>query len=98
MGEKEGLHKEKEIKEISYMKYVAYKGTPYEKKVIIPEKKKFGSQSYELADVFDNYGRHQFHETAIRFAEHVRYYRGNNARVVASSGFTAVYAGNKKKK
>jgi hypothetical protein len=80
------------------MKYVSYKGTPYEKKVAVPEKKKFGKQNYDLADVFPNYGGHNGHKTAKDFAGYIRGTQGHAARVVAYSGFTAVYAGNKKKK
>jgi len=80
------------------MKYTSYQGTPYEKKVVVPEKKKFGKQKYDLADVFPNYGSYTGHKTALYFAEHIRGHRGHTARVVARSGFTAVYEGNKKRR
>lgn len=72
------------------MKYVAYQGTPYEKKVTVPERKKFGGKRYELADVFPNYGAYQGHKTAKSFAQNLRS-RGYAARVEAHSGYTAVY-------
>jgi len=72
------------------MKYTAYKGTPYEYKTTIPEKKKFGGRTYELLDVFPNYGGFTGHKTALGFARNVRA-QGGKARVEAHSGFTAVY-------
>jgi hypothetical protein len=79
------------------MKYVSYRGTPYEKKVVIPEKKKFGSKPYTLSDVYPNYGGYRGHKTAKQFAEYLRG-QGYSARVVAHSGFTAVYDGGSKKR
>lgn len=72
------------------MKYTAYKGTPYEYKTTIPERKRFGDKYYELADTFPNYGGIDGHKTALDFAQQARG-QGHLARVDAHSGFTAVY-------
>jgi len=72
------------------MKYTSYKGTQYEKKVIVPEHKIFSGSRYELADIFPNYGSYNGHKTAKNLANDLRA-KGNKARIVAYSGFTAVY-------
>jgi len=73
------------------MRYTAYKGTQYEYKTTVPEKKKFDGKSYSLVDVFPNYGGLNGHRTAIGMAKQIRN-TGRSARVDAHSGFTAVYS------
>ena len=72
------------------MKYVSYRGTPYEKKITIPEHKRFGGKSFELADVFPNYGGHDGHRNALGLALQFRN-QGCLARAEAHSGYSAVY-------
>ena len=72
------------------MKYISYQGTPYEKKVNVPKRKKFGGRSYELADIFPNYGGYNGHKAAKNYAQDLRA-RGYAARVEAHSGYTVVY-------
>lgn len=72
------------------VKYISYKGTPYEKKVVIPERKRFGEKSYELTEVFPNYGSFRGHRQALGFARQSRE-QGLKARVEAHSGYTAIY-------
>jgi len=72
------------------MKYISYSGTPYQKMVNIPEKKKFGKKYYELIDVFPNYGGMNGHNTALNVAKQQREL-GFSTRVDAHSGYSAVY-------
>lgn len=73
------------------MKYTAYPQTIYEYKTTIPEHKIFRGISYELVEVFANYNGFAGHKTALNFAQDLRA-QGSKARIVAHSGFTAVYA------
>ena len=74
------------------MKYIAYQGTPYQKRVTIPERKSFGlGPKYSLNDVFPNYGNYTGHRTAKGLATQLRE-QGYDARVDPHSGYTAVYA------
>ena len=47
------------------MKYIAYKGTPYKKTVIVPERKRFNGKVYELVEIFPNYGEHRGHRLSL---------------------------------
>ena len=72
------------------MKYISYKGTPYEKRVIMPERKKFNGKWYELAEVFPNYGGYRGHKAALAYAATSRA-QGLKARVEAHSGYSVIY-------
>ena len=72
------------------MKYIAYKGTPYKKTVIVPERKRFNGKVYELVEIFPNYGEHRGHRRALEYAKTSRG-MGLKARVEAHSGFSTVY-------
>lgn len=72
------------------MKYIAYRGTKYEYKTTIPEKRKFEGKQYSLAEVFPNYGSFKGHKEALAYARQIREY-GGKARVIAHSGFSVVY-------
>ena len=73
------------------MKYISYSGTPYQKRVTVPEKKKFGGRRYDLIDVFPNYGVYNGHTSALGLAQQIRT-QNCLARVDPHSGYTAVYA------
>ena len=77
------------------MKYLAYSGTPYEYRTVIPNRKKFSGKKYELAEVFPNYGSFKGHHSASNYAQLMR---DDNllARVDSHSGYTAVYVRVKK--
>jgi len=60
--------------------------------VTIPERKKIAGYTYELAEVFANYGGRNGHRTALGYAKHLRE-RGYKARTEAHSGYTVVYSG-----
>ena len=47
------------------MRYIAYKGTRYEYKTTVPERKVFGGKRYELVDVFANYGSLRTQDGAV---------------------------------
>ncbi len=72
-------------------RYVAYKGTRYEYKTTVPNKKKLDGKVYELVDIFPNYAGLNGHRTAVGMAKDLRQ-RGKQARIDAHSGFTAVYS------
>jgi hypothetical protein len=72
------------------MKYTAYKGLIHEYTTEVKDAKLFDGKSYELADIFPNYGGIEGHKIALDFAEYLRN-QGYWARVEAHSGFTAVY-------
>ena len=72
------------------MRYEIYRRTDYPTTVTIPERKKFGGKTYELAEVFPNYMLHREHRDAIKFAAEYRN-QGCFARLDAHSGYTAVY-------
>jgi type I restriction-modification system DNA methylase subunit len=72
------------------MKYAAYPNTKYEYKTIVAKHKMFDKTKYQLYEVFPNYNGFEGHKTAQNFAEDLRA-MNQYARVVAHSGFTAVY-------
>ena len=71
-------------------KYTAYKGTHYEYKTAIPDKKKFDGKWYNLAEIYSNYGVEQGHRRALADAKRMRG-KGMKARVEAHSGYTTLY-------